>query len=59
MDDLIDRQAAIDAINKAFERVFAWDGTAVTCSGSRSPERCSATRCRNGSSLTAMNSGRS
>ena len=25
--DLIDRQAAIDAINKAFERVFAWDGT--------------------------------
>ena len=27
MDDLISRQAAIDAINKAFERVFAWDGT--------------------------------
>ena len=27
MGDLIDRQAAIDAINKAFERVFAWDGT--------------------------------
>ena len=27
MKDLIDRQAAIDAINKAFERVFAWDGT--------------------------------
>ena len=27
MSDLIDRQAAIDAINKAFERVFAWDGT--------------------------------
>ena len=26
-DDLISRQAAIDAINKAFERVFAWDGT--------------------------------
>lgn len=25
--DLISRQAAIDAINKAFERVFAWDGT--------------------------------
>jgi len=25
--DLIERQAAIDAINKAFERVFAWDGT--------------------------------
>ena len=34
-DDTISRQAAIDAINKAFERVFAWDGTAVTCSGSR------------------------
>ena len=27
MDDLISRQVAIDAINKAFERVFAWDGT--------------------------------
>ena len=27
MSDLISRQAAIDAINKAFERVFAWDGT--------------------------------
>ena len=27
MSDYIDRQAAIDAINKAFERVFAWDGT--------------------------------
>ena len=27
MKDLISRQAAIDAINKAFERVFAWDGT--------------------------------
>ena len=27
MQDLISRQAAIDAINKAFERVFAWDGT--------------------------------
>jgi hypothetical protein len=27
MNDLISRQAAIDAINKAFERVFAWDGT--------------------------------
>ena len=27
MDDVISRQAAIDAINKAFERVFAWDGT--------------------------------
>ena len=27
MDDLISRQDAIDAINKAFERVFAWDGT--------------------------------
>ena len=27
MDVLISRQAAIDAINKAFERVFAWDGT--------------------------------
>ena len=27
MYDLISRQAAIDAINKAFERVFAWDGT--------------------------------
>ena len=27
MSDLITRQAAIDAINKAFERVFAWDGT--------------------------------
>lgn len=27
MDDLISRQAAINAINKAFERVFAWDGT--------------------------------
>lgn len=27
MRDLIDRQAAIDAINKAFEHVFAWDGT--------------------------------
>ena len=27
MDDLISRQAAIEAINKAFERVFAWDGT--------------------------------
>ena len=27
MDDLISRQAAIDAINKAFEHVFAWDGT--------------------------------
>ena len=26
-DDTISRQAAIDAINKAFERVFAWDGT--------------------------------
>ena len=26
-DDLISRAAAIDAINKAFERVFAWDGT--------------------------------
>lgn len=25
--DLISRQAAIEAINKAFERVFAWDGT--------------------------------
>ena len=25
--DLISRQDAIDAINKAFERVFAWDGT--------------------------------
>jgi len=25
--DTISRQAAIDAINKAFERVFAWDGT--------------------------------
>ena len=25
--DLIERQAAIDEINKAFERVFAWDGT--------------------------------
>ena len=33
--DLISRQDAIDAINKAFERVFTWDGTAVTCSGSR------------------------
>ena len=27
MNDLISRQAAIDAINKAFEHVFAWDGT--------------------------------
>ena len=27
MSDVISRQAAIDAINKAFERVFAWDGT--------------------------------
>ena len=27
MSDTISRQAAIDAINKAFERVFAWDGT--------------------------------
>jgi len=27
MRDLISRQAAIDAINKAFERVFAWDRT--------------------------------
>ena len=27
MSDLISRQAAIDAINKAFEHVFAWDGT--------------------------------
>lgn len=27
MNDLISRQAAIAAINKAFERVFAWDGT--------------------------------
>ena len=27
MVDYISRQAAIDAINKAFERVFAWDGT--------------------------------
>lgn len=27
MDDLISRQDAINAINKAFERVFAWDGT--------------------------------
>jgi len=27
MGDLISRQAAIEAINKAFERVFAWDGT--------------------------------
>ena len=27
MDDLISRQAAIDAINKAFARVFKWDGT--------------------------------
>ena len=27
MDDTIYRQAAIEAINKAFERVFAWDGT--------------------------------
>lgn len=27
MSDTIYRQAAIDAINKAFERVFAWDGT--------------------------------
>lgn len=27
MSDLINRQDAIDAINKAFERVFAWDGT--------------------------------
>ena len=27
MSDLISRQAAIDAINKAFERVFVWDGT--------------------------------
>ena len=27
MNDFISRQAAIDAINKAFERVFAWDGT--------------------------------
>ena len=27
MSDLISRQAAIEAINKAFERVFAWDGT--------------------------------
>ena len=27
MNDLISRQAAIEAINKAFERVFAWDGT--------------------------------
>ena len=26
-DEYISRQAAIDAINKAFERVFAWDGT--------------------------------
>lgn len=26
-DDLISRAEAIDAINKAFERVFAWDGT--------------------------------
>lgn len=26
-EDTISRQAAIDAINKAFERVFAWDGT--------------------------------
>jgi hypothetical protein len=25
--DCVSRQAAIDAINKAFERVFAWDGT--------------------------------
>lgn len=25
--DTISRQAAIDAINKSFERVFAWDGT--------------------------------
>lgn len=27
MSDSISRQDAIDAINKAFERVFAWDGT--------------------------------
>ena len=29
MSDTISRQAAIDAINKAFERVFAWDGTGL------------------------------
>jgi len=29
MSDLISRQAAIDAINKAFEHVFAWDGTSL------------------------------
>lgn len=34
-DDLISRAEAIDAINKAFERVFAWNGAAATCSGSR------------------------
>ena len=27
MNELNSSQAAIDAINKAFERVFAWDGT--------------------------------
>lgn len=27
MTDYISRQAAIDAINKAFKRVFTWDGT--------------------------------
>ena len=27
MDDYISRQTAIDAINKAFKRVFTWDGT--------------------------------
>ena len=39
--------------------MFGDEVPAETCSGFRSPERCSATRCRNGSSLTAMNSGRS